>query len=375
MSRAAFVWLILLTGSALAGCSAPTGQPISAPPPMAVAAVRPQRGEVVRNLSLPGDVIGRSEADLYAKVTGYLASIEVDKGDWVTKGQLLATIEVPELEQRVKRARANLAVRRVTYERLQRVWSTDHRLLAREDVDVALGQYQQAQAAVEELAARFGYTKIVAPFDGVITARYVDPGALIETNGHASGSGTAAEHRQRSGPLPVLSLAEIDRLRVYVYVPEDETALVRRGQSATLQLREFPGRTFTGEVARFATALDLATRTMLTEIDLDNRNHEIYPGMYADVTLQLERHPDALRVPATAVGHSGDQSFVFVVRNGILTTVPVTAGIASGEWIEVRSGLSGDESVVAHMSPTLTEGATARAVLTERGPSTTPAPS
>ncbi len=371
MSRCSVIGALFVAVMGLGGCGAQEADPAIGPPPLPVAVVHPQRSDVVRTVSLPGDVIGRSEADLYAKVTGYLKRIDVDKGDWVKKGQLLAEIEVPELEQRLKRARANLAVRRVTYDRLQRVWDTDRRLLAREDVDVAQGQYQQAEAEVEELEARYGYTRIIAPFDGVITARYVDAGALIEANGHASGSSTQAEQRQRSGPLPVLSIAEIDRLRVYVYVPEEETALVRQGQAATLRLREFRDRTFTGAVARFATSLDLATRTMLTEVDLDNAGRELYPGMYADVTLELERHPNALHVPATAVGNAGDAHFVFAVRDGALVKVPVATGIATGEWIEVRSGLSGDEEVVANMNPTLTEGAKVRPVLADTPAETT----
>jgi membrane fusion protein, multidrug efflux system len=360
MSRIASAWIVAVA-LCLAGCGAQPADSSVTAPPLDVAAVQPQRADVVRTISLPGDLIGRSQADLYAKVTGYLVRIDVDKGDWVTQGQVLAEIEVPELAQRLQRSRANLEVRRLTYQRLQRVWTTDHRLLAREDVDVAFGQYQQARAEVEELEARFGYTKIVAPFAGVVTARYVDPGALIEADGHASGSGTPGEQRQRSGPVPVLSMAEIDRLRVYVYVPEEETSLVRQGQPATLTLREFPGRTFTGEVTRFANSLDLATRTMLTEIDLDNTSRELYPGMYADVTLELARHPDALRIPATAVGSAGDAHFVFVVRQGVLVKVPISTGITTGEWVEIAAGLTASDQVVANMSPTLSEGVEVRA--------------
>ncbi|MBX3027019.1 efflux RND transporter periplasmic adaptor subunit [bacterium] len=359
---------LVAVGLRFAGLGAEAANPITEPPPLAVAAVRPQRADAVRAISLPGDIIGRSEADLYAKVTGYLVHIDVDKGDWVTKGQVLAEIEVPELEQRLRRARASLEVRRVTYDRLRRVWETDPRLLAREDVDVALGELQQAKAAVEELEARVGYTKIVAPFAGVITARYVDAGALIEANGHANGSGTPAEQRQRSGPLPVVSMADIDRLRVYVYVPEEEAALIRRGQPATVQLKELPGRAFTGEVVRFANSLDLATRTMLTEVDLDNHGHELYPGMYADVTLELARHPNALRVPATAVGASDDGPFVYLVRDGVLERAAVATGIATGEWVEIASGLDGSESVVANISPTLSPGAKVRAVIADQAP-------
>lgn len=368
----------LLTGvlALLVGALAETsgdGPVADAPhvPTARVAVVHPERGDMRRTLSLPGDVIGRSEADLYAKVTGYLTAISVDKGDWVTKGQVLAKIEVPELEQQLKRARANLAVQRVTSERLEHVWDADNRLVAREDVDIATGQFQQAKARVEELEAKLAYSQIVAPFDGVITARFVDPGALIEASGHASGSGTRAEQRRQSGPLPVLSLADVAHLRVYVYVPEAETPLVRRGQTATLTLRELPGRSFAGVVSRFANSLDLATRTMLTEVDLDNADDLLYPGMYADVTLEIESHPDVLRVPATAVG--GDaQHFVFAVRDGTLSKVPIDTGITTGEWVEIRSGLSHDDAVVAYVTPALRDGAKVQTVASDAVPAGTP---
>ncbi len=123
------------------------------------------------------------------------------------------------------------------------MWTTDRRLVAREDVDVAQGKFQQAQAEVEELEAMVGYTHIVAPFDGVITARYVDPGALIQASAHAASTGASG------GSVPVVRIADIDTLRVYVYVPEEETSLIKRGMPATLRLREFPGREFTGRVA------------------------------------------------------------------------------------------------------------------------------
>ena len=325
-----------------------------------VATVRPMRGAAVRSITLPGDLVGRNEAALYAKVTGYLKDIAVDKGDTVKRGQLLAEIEVPELAPKLARARADLQVRRITYERLTSVWKTDHRLVAREDVDVAEGQFAQARADVEELETLVGYTKIVAPFDGTINARYVDPGALIEANGHGAGSDGAGG--RSSGTVPVVAVAETDRLRVYVYVPEQETSQIRRGQAAVLRLREFPGREFHGTVARFNNALDLATRTMLTEVDLDNPTRELYPGMYADVARELERHENALQVPTTAVSRTGDHAHVFVVRNGSLVRVPVTTGIASSDTVEIVSGLGADEPVVRNLGPSLQEGETVEAV-------------
>ena len=330
-----------------------------------VVVTRVSRGEITRAITLPGDLAGLNEAALYAKVTGYLKQINVDKGDWVKQGQVLAVIEVPELEQKLKRARARLQVRRVTYERLQRVWNTDKRLVAREDVDIAQGQFEQAQADVEELEALVGYTRIIAPFDGVVTARYVDPGALIQASGRTGTIDTGDQSLGRAGLAPVVSVADIDTLRVYIYVPENESSEVRQGMPATLRLREFAGREFTGTVTRFATRLDLSTRTMLTEVDIPNPKHELYPGMYADVTLELERHAQALRVPPTAVGAEGDKRFVFVVKDGRLAKTPVTVGIVEPSWVEITSGLSGAEQIVKNVGPALIEGGAVHAVEAE----------
>jgi membrane fusion protein, multidrug efflux system len=200
------------------------------------------------------------------------------------------------------------------------------------------------------------YTRIVAPFDGVITGRFVDPGALIQVSGSQSGSAQGATGPSKAGVSPVVSIANLSKLRVYFYLPEDETSLIRMGMPATLTLREFPGRQFTGTVARFTKALDLSTRTMLTEVDLDNANHELYPGMYADVSLELARHPDVLQVPVTAVGTAKGKSVVYVVKGEQLARVPVTTGLSTPNRVEITSGLSGTEQVVRNFSPALREG-------------------
>jgi RND family efflux transporter MFP subunit len=340
----------------LAGCGAREAETAETDRPPNVVVVRPARGDVTRSITLPGDLVGFYESALHAKVTGYLKSIAVDKGDWVKKGQVLAEIEVPELEQKLQRSRASLQVRRVTYDRLKNVWATDRRLVAREDVDIAEGKFLEAQAQVEELEALVGYTHIVAPFDGVVTARYMDPGALVEASGHADVSAAGGSAATREGGVPVVSLADIGTLRVYVYVPEEETSVVRRGMRATLHLREFPGREFKGTVTRFATALDLSTRTMLTEVDLENPTRELYPGMYADVMLELERHADSVKIPAAAIGGAGDGHFVYVVKNDRLVKSPVVTGLNAEGWIEVASGLTGDEQVVASINASLKEG-------------------
>lgn len=339
--------------AAATGCS---HAPVDAPDNSrrTVVVVRPQRGDIVRSITLPGDLVGLYQSTLYAKVTGYLKSISVDKGDWVKEGQVLAVIEVPELEQRLARARADMEVQHLTYQRLQQVWKSDPRLVARQDVDIAQGKYLEAKAQTDELEAMASYTRIVAPFDGVITGRFVDPGALIKAGGEA----TTATPDQGSahpsgGTSPVLSLAMIDTIRTYVYVPQGEVGSIRRGMPAKLTLQDLPRRSFDGSVARYANSLDLGTRTMLTEIDLKNPRHELYPGMYANVTLELERHPDALKVPESAVGNSQDGKYVMIAQDGKLRRQSVTIGINTGKTAEIVRGLSGAEMVVANLDPSI----------------------
>jgi membrane fusion protein (multidrug efflux system) len=153
-----------------------------------------------------------------------------------------------------------------------------------------------------------------------------------------------------------VDMADVNRLRVYVYVPEEEVAEVRRDMPATLTLHEFPGRKFAGRVARFATSLDLSTRTMLTEADLDNATHELYPGMYADVTLELVRHPNAWTVPPTAIGTVDSSAYVYVVHDGRLKKAPVVTGLRETDAVEIASGLSGGERVVRNIGPALSDG-------------------
>ena len=330
-----------------------------------VVVIKPQRGEAVRAITLPGDAVGYYQSALYAKVTGYLKDILVDKGDRVKKGQVLANIEVPELRQRLDRARSNLQIQRLAYERLDQVWKSDSRLVARQDVDMAYSKFEQARAEANELAAMVAYTQIVAPFDGIVTERFVDPGALIRAGGQESATAPMEGTANAGGAAaPVVSVADIAKLRVYVYVPQDAVGYVQVGMPVRVVFRELPGRPYAANVARFAHSLDLATRTMLTEIDIDNSRREIYPGMYANATLELERHRDALKLPNSAVGESPEGGhFVLVARDGRLAEVPVTVGINTGVYMEIVSGLNGKEEVVRALTAALSTGEQVRTVL------------
>ncbi|HZP46181.1 MAG TPA: efflux RND transporter periplasmic adaptor subunit [Candidatus Binataceae bacterium] len=347
-----FTFFLVVLLCASGGCRSDSADPAMPPQVPVVSVAKPDIGTIQSTITLPGDLIGYYQSTLYAKVTGYLKSISVDKGDWVKAGQVLAVIEVPELKERLGRSAANLEIARLTYDRLQNVWKSDPRLVARQDVDISYAKYKEAQAEDEELRALYSYTLITAPFDGVITARYVDPGALI----HAGAQDRLISQGERTGIAagPVVSIARVDEMRIYVYTPQNEVPFIHVGQPATVTL-ENGSLHYQGQVARFAHSLDLATRTMLTEIDLRNPDHKLYPGMYANVTLVLQQHTHALRIPQEAVGGAHSDR-VFVVDNHRLKEVHISTGLRDGHYIEVLSGLNPNDLVVQHYAIALQPG-------------------
>ncbi len=365
--------LVALVAGGLSGCrQRPPAAPTAAP---VVTVLHAQRRDMTLSIELPGDLVGFYEAALHAKVTGYLKSISVDKGDRVKAGQVLAVIEVPELKSNLAHARARLAIDKITYQRLNQVWRLDPRLVAREDVDAAYARYRAALANVNTLRTLVGYTRIIAPFDGTITGRFADPGALIRAGGGEIGvnessalispGATEGAGGHRTGGGPILTIATLNKLRVYVYVPGRWCRYIRRGTPATLTFDEVPGLVVRSSVTRYASALDLATRTMLTEIDIHNPGGVLYPRMYAHVKLILVSHPEALGLPASAVNGEGKTAEVLLVKNGRLVTKQVTTGINDGSWVEITKGLTADDLVVATFSGDLHAGEKVNYVLTE----------
>lgn len=341
--------------------------------PASITAVKPIRRKAVEKITLPGDLVGFYEVSIHAKVTGYLTDIYVDKGDYVTKGQLLAQLQIPELNQNLRRVEAEKTINRITYQRLRTVQKMDRRLISQENVDIADSKYREADAMVGVLEQLRDYTKIVAPFSGVITGRFADPGQLIRAGGGdlgISGLGMfitpeamegSGGHLTGGGPL--LTMARIDKLRVYLYVPEEQASRVRVGMPAVIKLRALPGQKFHGKVARYAHSLDLSTRTMLTEVDLNNVSGELYPRMYADVTLIAQSH-EALELPPSAVGgvegqsvsHFHHHGFVYVVRDGKLVKQPVITGVTDGRYVEILSALNDNQLVAESIDPSLRPG-------------------
>ncbi len=370
------ITLGLLVTLILAGC---TKTETTSKKTFEVAVIHPVRRDAVRTITLPGDLVGYYEAPIYAKVTGYLEDLRVDKGDWVKKGQLLAKIWVPELEANLQRARARHQIDWLTWIRLKEARDFDDRLIAKETVDIAYAKEEISKANVHELEAMVGYTKIYAPFDGVITGRYVDPGTLIRAGGGDFGiAHTGAEVSTGAlegagghlgGARVILSEAIIDTMRVYVYTPEQESYFVHPGTPARIVLRAMPQQPIYANVTRIQTALDLATRTMLTEIDIKNPEHKYYPRMYADVTLELDRHPHAIQLPIKSVGGLAGtlgvtvtNAYVQVVENNRIRRVPVKTGYSDGRMIEITSGLRDDQMVAYPLDESLADGTVVKPV-------------
>ena len=327
-----------------------------------VTVVQPKRGAPQDELVLPGTIQAYRDAPIYARTGGYLKSRSVELGTRVTEGQLLAEIDAPELEQQLQQARADLStaeanarLAQTVADRSQDLAKTDS--VSRQDLDTALGTLEARKAAVESsrsnvnrLVQLKGYLRIYAPFDGVITARNTDIGALID----AGASGGAARE--------LFHLASTDRLRMFVNVPESYARATTRGLTAQLTLTEHPGRRFTATLARTAESIDVASRTLLAEFEVPNPKGELLPGAYAEVHIAMPTPASALLLPVNALMFGSEGLRVGVVRGDVVKIVRVALGRDFGTEAEVASGLTGDEWVIVNPPDSLAEGQTVRTV-------------
>ena len=336
--------VLLFASAALAalsltcGCGRETqtaGQ--AAAEPRAVQVVQPFRGEIARTVKLPAfRMLAIQEATLYAKVSGYLKTLTVDKGDSVKEGQLLAEIEVPELLADEAEFKAEARVALTNYTRMAAARERAPDLVVPETLDNLRGQWEIAQAKLQRTQTLLGYARIAAPFSGTITARFVDPGAFIPAATAGSTPQTAA----------IVTLMDFSRVRVQVFTPEAETPFIKNGTPVQVTVEELPGKTFKGSVTRFSHALDEATKTMLTEIELPNPDGELRPGMYASVQLEVERKHDTLLVPVKALLVEKAGTSVFTVVDGKAKKIPVQIGFNDGTNAEIASGANADQSVI-----------------------------
>jgi RND family efflux transporter MFP subunit len=322
-----------------------------------VSVITPKRGAPTQEVVLPANVQAYIDSPIYARTNGYLKRWYTDIGARVKAGQLIAEIETPEVDQQLRQSKADLAtaeanlnLSQITATRYQDLLKTDS--VSKQDTDNATGDLaakqatvQSSQANVKRLEELQSFEKIYAPFDGVITARNTDIGALIDSG---SSGGTRTE---------LFHIAQPDKLRVYVSVPQVYSQAMKAGLSADLVLPEFPGRVFPGTLVRTAEAIDQSTRTLLVEIRVNNPTGTLFSGAYAEVHLKLPTATSAFILPVNTLLFRSEGLRVAAVTDGKHAELkPITLGHDFGSEVEVVAGLTGDESIIANPPDSLVSG-------------------
>ena len=302
-----------------------------------------------RSLDLPGEIHGFIETPVFAKIPGYLKSIRVDKGDRVKQGEVIATLVSPETDRQVANALAGYKLAMITDHRNQALLREG--VIAKQAADDSHAAMLQAKASYEQIAATLAYTVIKAPFEGVITARYVDPGKLIAQ----STGGTTAE-------MPIVAMATLAPVRVYSNVPQSVAPFIKDGDPAIVTITDYPQRLFEGAVTRHPSALDQATRTMLVEIDLPNADLALFPGMYARVQFQVAIQTDVPLVPDDALIFRDGKPYVPVVNGTRLHLAPVDLGYDDGINIQIRRGIAVGDLIAVNVGQSAREGETVQPV-------------
>jgi len=321
-----------------------------------VSVVSPKQTAPAQEIILPGNVQPFISSPIYARTNGYLKNWYVDIGARVKQGQLLAVIDAPEVDQQLAQslsnlntAKANLALAEITKNRYEGLIKTN--AVAQQDVDNAIGSYKANQAIVaadeanvKQLQALQSFERIYAPFDGVVTARNTDIGDLIDS-GSSGGVKTDMFH-----------IAQPGTLRVYVNVPEEYSQGVKVGMTANLALAEFPGRTFQGKLVRTADAINVTTRTLLIEVDVQNPTGTLLTGSYAEVHLQVPTQASTYLIPVNTLLFRTEGLRVGIVEDGKVVLTTVTAGHDFGDQIEIVAGLKAADQIIVNPPDSIVSG-------------------
>ena len=342
--------VLLLGGLLWLACHARAGT-AELPPEItpSAAVVKVVREDLCRELTIPAEFRPYAEVALHAKVSGYVRQVNVDIGDRVKAGQVLATLEVPELQDELhnaeaawQKAGADFTNANLIYTRLVAVNRSHPNLVAQQDLDTAGANAQSAAAAiaaaqanVDKLHTLADYTKIVAPFDGVVTHRYADPGALIQ-------AGTASDTQA----MPLVRVSDNYRLRLDFPVTVDYVKDIETGAAVAVRVDSLDGQTLAGRITRFARSVDDSTRTMITEIEVPNPDLKLVPGMYATVVLKVDQHSHALAIPIQAVTSTKAPTVLVLNQDNQIEERAVKLGLQTADRYEVLSGLAEGDLVV-----------------------------
>jgi RND family efflux transporter MFP subunit len=306
-----------------------------------VRVVQPSTGAYESKLTLPGTLRGIYEAQIYARANGYVKQWFKDIGQPVKRGELLATLDIPEVNKQVEEATANFELAKTAYERWARLRERD--AVSQQEYDEKMAAYQQTEAVLRRLRDEQGFGRVVAPFDGIVTRRNVDNGDLV--NAGNGGAGQA-----------MFAVAKIDTLRLYVYVPQDRAARVHAGDSVDILRAEAADKPARGRIVRSAGAIDPATRTLQIEIQVPNADHNLLPGAYVDVSLALKTD-GSLTLPTNTLLFDAAGSRVAIVRpDGKVRLQTVTVGTDYGRDVEIRAGLKPGDKVIMNPPDSISDG-------------------
>jgi heavy metal sensor kinase/RND family efflux transporter MFP subunit len=352
---------------------------------MTVAVSKVVRGDLAKSVELTAEFLPWQQVEVHAKVSGYVQQINVDVGDHAKKGDILAILEVPEIDQELNQAKASILtaqqeVKSIDAEfnettlmasRINEAATESKGLIAQQDIDnandtnrsneaklaAAKQRVVEAEANAARIQAMVDYAKVTAPFDGVVTRRYADTGALVQAGTVQSGTSS------NSDSMPMVSFAQLNILRLEFPVPEADVSYVHSGDTVDVNVLSM-GRHFQGQVARFAQKVDMSTRTMLTEVDVQNPDFTFTPGMYATVQLALARQNNVLTVPIQSIS-VGDKPSVLVVKDNKIERQDISVGLETPDRAEIVSGLDEGDLVVVGSRSSLQIGQPATPKLVE----------
>jgi RND family efflux transporter MFP subunit len=310
-----------------------------------VAVVKVTRSDLAHIIHLTAEVVPYQEIDVYAKVAGYLEAINVDIGDHVKAGDVIAKLDLPEQSADYEKAKVDFEISKLNYDRLDAVAKKKPGLVAQQEIDDTYAALNVAKAKMTYAQTILGYAVITAPFDGIITKRWANTGALIQT-------GTSS-----STAVPIVKLAQITRLRLAFPVPESAITQIHVGVPVSITIGA-TGQTLKGSIVRFAHKLEEATRTMNAEVDLDNSNLNLTPGMYATVDLTLESKENVLVLPPQAVADEENPTVLLVNGNNKIEGRPVKLGLQTKDRVEIIKGLVEGDLIVFGSRSALEPGMT-----------------
>ena len=291
-------------------------------------------------LALPGTLQGINEALIYSRVNGYVKEWFKDIGDTAKKGEVLAILDIPEVNRQVDEANATYQLTKTAYERWTRLRAQD--AVSQQELDEKTAAYRQTEATLKRLREQLGFGQVVAPFDGIVTRRNVNVGDLV----NAGNTGTAQA---------MFAMARVDKLHVYAFVPQDRASDIRVGDSVELLRANAPDKPIVGRIARTAGAIDNTTRTLQVDIEVDNADRALMPGAYVDIVFKIDAS-NLLVLPTNTLLFSPEGPQVATVKDGTVTRKAVKLGIDYGQMVQVRSGVEESDQIITSPPDSIADG-------------------